>query len=107
MAKNETETRVEWESLMIKRGETVMVDEVGRVYDPLLSSNRTNNKYRAPSADSAAPPQLSTTLTRTHDPTVVVDAAGVAYSVRLHLSKHLQTIERVERLENTVLGECS
>lgn len=90
--------------LMIKRGETVLVDEAGRAYDALSD----NYQQRAPSTTAGSGGGISTKkLTRRHDQSVVVDASGVAYNVRLHLAQHLQTIERVETLETTVLGECS
>lgn len=106
---------VEWscnpsKGLVIKRGESVLVDEAGRAYDTPSDSCY----QQTPSADVDI--VLSSTagrgggntkkLTRIHDQSAVVDASGVAYNVRLHLTEHLRTIARVETLETTILGEC-
>lgn len=88
---------------MIKRGQSMLVDEANRAYDPLPDRN-----YLASRADAGVPRSNHSNkqLTPRYDQDVVVDSAGVAYSVRVHLAKHLQTIQRVEALEAATAGEC-
>lgn len=90
--------------LMIKHGQSEVVDEMGRVYDALPMSAPSPGGGRATSTREH---QHQQHLALRHNQDVVVDTAGTAYNVRVHLTQHLQTNQRMEKLEATVVGELS
>lgn len=91
------------EGLVVKSGATVLVDDAGRVFDELPRPRSTGT----PGALTAARPitYREATISPRHDQDVVIDPAGVAYSVRLHLAQHLHVNQRVAKLEATIAGQ--
>lgn len=98
--------------LMVKRGQQVnFVEGTGKVYDELPAS-AASPYPRSKAAIIATSMSMPATANRAPlitsgrpDQDVVIDTSGVAYSVRLHLGKHLHMNQRVEKLERAVAGE--
>lgn len=79
---------------------TVLADEAGRVLDELPSPRtRSGGLIMRPRTCREA------VITPRHNQDVVIDPAGVAYSVRVHLAQHLHVKQRVEKLEAIIGGE--
>lgn len=89
------------DGLVVKSGSTVLVDDAGRVFDQLPSSARSSS-VAATTARSVTHREAA--LSPRHGQDIVIDPAGVAYSVRLHLAQHLHVNQRVAKLEATIAG---
>lgn len=85
-------------SLVVRKGQTVLADELGRVLDQIPSPMR-------PRANEELCRQLD--VAPRHGQDVVVDPAGNAFSVRVHLTQHLRVHQRIAKLEAMVTGEYS
>lgn len=90
------------EDFMIKRQATVLADASGKVFDELLYSP---NSFHPAELAMPRSSWRQAIITPRQGQDVVVDPAGVAYSVRLHLAQHLHVNQRIEKLEATVDGE--
>lgn len=97
----------EWDDegrhLVINRGVTVLADDLGRVLDKLPTpTNRGCHKH---ASNQGRPLTTSACVAPRHGQDVVVDPAGNAFSVRVHLAQHLHLTQRVAKLEAMVAGE--
>lgn len=81
--------------LLVKKGQTVLADDLGRALDQVPTSKRPRTTAVSHRADVAP----------RHGQDVVVDTAGNAFSVRVHLAQHLRVNQRVAELEEMVAGE--
>lgn len=100
----------EWDThpskgLMVKRGQQLLVGGTGKVYDELPTSPYPQSKSEIAMAVPASANRAPLITPSRPDQDVVIDTAGVAYSVRLHLGKHLHMNQRVEELERAVDGK--
>ncbi|CAN0085764.1 unnamed protein product [Ectocarpus sp. 12 AP-2014] len=94
----------EWDDegrhLLINRGVTVLADDLGRVLDKLPTP--TNRGYHKHASNQGRPLTTSACVAPRHGQDVVVDPAGNAFSVRVHLAQHLHLTQRVATLEAMV-----
>lgn len=81
--------------LMVKKGQTVLADELGKALDQVPTPIKSSKTAVCRRADVAP----------RHGQDVVVDTAGNAFSVRVHLARHLHVNQRVSKLEEMVAGE--
>lgn len=88
--------------LNVNRNMTVLADEMGRVLDPIPP---TNEAYKCSARPRTTAACRHAAVAPRHGQDVVVDPAGNAFSVRLHLAQHLHHEQRVVTLESTVAGE--
>lgn len=95
--------------LVIKRGETVLADEMGRMLDPLPTPSPPLAQRDALATRSRTTLSLCSrrvhAVAPSHGQDIVVDPAGNAFSVRVHLAQHLRMDERVRALEEEVAGK--
>ncbi|CAM9184689.1 unnamed protein product [Ectocarpus sp. 6 AP-2014] len=95
----------EWDDerghLVINRGVTVLADDLGRVLDKLPTPTNNSGCHKHAS-NQRRPLTTSACVAPRHGQDVVVDPAGNAFSVRVHLAQHLHLTQRVAKLEAMV-----
>ncbi len=95
-------------NLMVKCDQTVLADEMGRVLDhlptPAPPSAHKDAEMRARPRTTACHRRVHT-VAPAHGQDIVVDPSGNAFSVRVHLARHLHMNERVATLEGLVAGK--
>ncbi|CAM9846898.1 unnamed protein product [Ectocarpus fasciculatus] len=93
----------EWDDegrhLMVNRGVTVLADDLGRVLDRLPTPINRGCQH---ASNQGRPLITSACVAPRHGQDVVVDPAGNAFSVRVHLAQHLHLTQRVAKLEAMV-----
>lgn len=96
----------EWDEkgLMIRSGETVLADEMGRMLDRLPTPSPPPAQKDA-SRMTVMRPRTTMAVAPSHGQDIVVDPAGNAFSVRVHLAQHLRMNQRVKTLEEEVAGK--
>lgn len=106
-------TACEWDEkgLRVKGGETVLADEMGRMLDRLPIPSPPLAEKGASGMTGTKPKTMACTrrvhaVAPSHGQDIVVDPAGNAFSVRVHLAQHLRVNQRVKTLEAQVAGEC-
>lgn len=105
----------EWDEngLMIRRGETVIADKMGRMLDrlpipsPPMAEKDASGMMGARQRTTACGRRVHAAVAPSHGQDIVVDAAGNAFSVRVHLAQHLRMNQRVKTLEAKLAGAYS
>lgn len=89
---------------MIRSGETVLADEMGRMLDRLPTPSPPSAQKDVSGMIAMMRPRTTMAIAPSHGQDIVVDPAGNAFSVRVHLAQHLRMNQRVKTLEAEVTG---